>query len=312
MRSVTRRSIRGWASPCSRGSPSFRSGISTGYHKRWSSSTSTNVSGGSSNRNSVRAVRVREVLGATDVDLDAITAAIRYPMRRIHLGLVLWLPEQTAQDDDLVRLERFLRELTESLQTQGSPLFVAADRVSAWGWIPLHPAAAATAVGDVRRFVAKHDDSPVGCARFAAARRRRIQAVAQAGAARTERGARSRSRRGVGHRSGRSRSRSRRIARQRSRGSASVGARGARPAVFEHRERRAPKGNAASVPTHRRQLQGRRPTNSTCTSIPSNTACNGRWNGVADRSATTGSTSNSPCCVCLWFGDAVLLSASEK
>ena len=44
----------------------------------------------------------------------------------------------------------FLRELTESLQTQGSSLFVAADRVSAWGWIPLHPAAADN--GGRRRF----------------------------------------------------------------------------------------------------------------------------------------------------------------
>ncbi len=37
-------------------------------------------------RNSTRAARVREVLGATEVDLDAITSAIGYPMRRIHLG----------------------------------------------------------------------------------------------------------------------------------------------------------------------------------------------------------------------------------
>ena len=111
-------------------------------------------------RNSVRAVRVREVLDTTDVDLDAITSAISYLMRRIHLGLFLWLPEETTQGDELVRLERFLRELTESLQTQGSSLFVAADRVSGWGWIPLHPAAVPTVVADIRRFVAKHDDSP--------------------------------------------------------------------------------------------------------------------------------------------------------
>src|ERR1700682_1857738 len=35
------------------------------------------------NRNSVRAVRVREVLEPTDIALDAIVDAIRYPMRRI-------------------------------------------------------------------------------------------------------------------------------------------------------------------------------------------------------------------------------------
>ena len=153
------------------------------------------------NRNSVRAVRVREVLEATDVDLDAITAAIRYPMRRIHLGLVLWLPEADGQGDELVRWRGFLRELTESLQTQGSSLFVAADRVSGWGWIPLHPAAAGN--GGRRRSAVRRQlrRLAVGCARVAAARRRRVPAVAQAGAARAERSDRRRSRRGVGHRS---------------------------------------------------------------------------------------------------------------
>jgi hypothetical protein len=111
------------------------------------------------NRNSVRAVRVREVLYTSDVDLDAITA-IRYPMRRVHLGLVLWLPEDTGGGDELAALERFLRELTESLATQDSSLFVAADRVSGWGWIPLQSGAAASAAADVRRFVARYDGPP--------------------------------------------------------------------------------------------------------------------------------------------------------
>ncbi len=112
-------------------------------------------------RNSVRALRVREVLGALiDVDLDAITSAISYPMRRIHLGLVLWLPEETPQGDELVRLEKFFRELTESLETQESSLFVAADRVSGWGWVPLHEAAVPKAITDIRRFAAKHQNPP--------------------------------------------------------------------------------------------------------------------------------------------------------
>ena len=112
------------------------------------------------NRNSERAMRIREVLAATEVDLDAITTAIRYPMRRIHLGVVLWLPEETAPGDELARLERFLRKLAESLQAQGSSLFVAADRVSAWGWIPLGRADAESVVADVRQFVADYDDPP--------------------------------------------------------------------------------------------------------------------------------------------------------
>jgi DNA-binding NarL/FixJ family response regulator len=110
-------------------------------------------------RNSVRAMRVREVLAGTDVDLDAVTSSIRYPMRRVHLGVVLWLPEEQASGDELVRLERFLREVTESLQPQGNSLFVAADRLSAWGWIPLSPAAESV-VADVRKFVANYDEAP--------------------------------------------------------------------------------------------------------------------------------------------------------
>jgi DNA-binding PucR family transcriptional regulator len=80
-------------------------------------------------------------------------------MRRIHLGVVLWCPEATP-GDELARLERFLQELTESLQAQGNSLFIAADRVSAWGWIPLNSAAASSAVADVRQFVANYDEPP--------------------------------------------------------------------------------------------------------------------------------------------------------
>ncbi len=112
------------------------------------------------NRNSLRAMRVREVLDATDIDLDAVTSAIRYPLRRTHLGFVLWLSGETNQGDELIRLEQFLRELGESLATQGSPLFVAADRVSGWGWIPLQSGASSTAIADVKRFVAKYHDPP--------------------------------------------------------------------------------------------------------------------------------------------------------
>lgn len=112
------------------------------------------------NRNSVRAMRVREVLEATDSDPDAITSAIGYPMLRIHLALVLRLATDADSGDELARLERFLRGLAETLASQGSPLFVAADRVSGWGWIPVQADAVPTVVSDIRRYVAMHDDAP--------------------------------------------------------------------------------------------------------------------------------------------------------
>jgi len=95
-------------------------------------------------RNSVRAVRVRELLelpadqvGQTDV--DAMTTAVRYPLRGNHLAVILWADAGDDSDRELLRLERYLRELADCLKLSAGPLFVAADRVSGWGWLPLGP-----------------------------------------------------------------------------------------------------------------------------------------------------------------------------
>lgn len=105
------------------------------------------------NRNSARALRVREVLSSNETDADAVTTAINYPMRRHHLGVVLWWSADGSHHDALAKLERFLRSMAEHLGTQGSPLFLAADQLSGWGWLPLPGAAAPGAVAQIRRFV---------------------------------------------------------------------------------------------------------------------------------------------------------------
>lgn len=112
------------------------------------------------NQNSVRAVRVRELLDASDIDVDAVSAAIRYPLRRIHLALIVWYPHGDGSANELGRLERFLRDVTASLHAQGSSLFVAADRVTGWGWVPLGAEATGAAVGRVRAFTSGREDAP--------------------------------------------------------------------------------------------------------------------------------------------------------
>ena len=49
------------------------------------------------NRNGLRALQVREILAGGDVDVDAMTTAIRYPLRRIHVAVVVWCPESERQ-----------------------------------------------------------------------------------------------------------------------------------------------------------------------------------------------------------------------
>ncbi|PSR69161.1 PucR family transcriptional regulator [Nocardia sp. MDA0666] len=112
------------------------------------------------NRNSVRAMRVREVLAQdTAVDVDDAAAAIRYPLRRHHVAMVLWYPDADSDGDDLARLQRFVRELAGAVDVAAAPLFAAADRTSGWVWLPYtsdpdDPAAR------IRRFAATRPDAP--------------------------------------------------------------------------------------------------------------------------------------------------------
>src|ERR1700742_3357463 len=102
------------------------------------------------NQNSLRGLRVREVLTANKtIDMDAAITSIRYPLRWHHLALVMWYPDPGAEGDELARLQKFLRELGEATGAAGNPLFVAADRNCGWGWLP-YRAAVADAVEKVR------------------------------------------------------------------------------------------------------------------------------------------------------------------
>ena len=61
------------------------------------------------NQNSLRALRVREILAAnTPVDVDAASSTIRYPLRWHHLAVVAWYPDAGSDGNELPRLQRFL------------------------------------------------------------------------------------------------------------------------------------------------------------------------------------------------------------
>lgn len=111
-------------------------------------------------RNNIRAVRVREMLREAPVDIDALEHEIRYPLSRIHLAVVLWFPSDESAGNTLARLEQFVRELADSVESLGTPLFVAADRITGWAWIPLGTNTARNATERIRRFVSESRDSP--------------------------------------------------------------------------------------------------------------------------------------------------------
>jgi DNA-binding PucR family transcriptional regulator len=112
------------------------------------------------NQNSVRALRVREVVaGKKTVDVDATSDSIRYPLRWHHLAVVIWYPDEGTGGDELARLQRFLRELGQATEVGSNPLFLAADQTTGWGWLP-YRSAPPTAVEVIRQFAGKRADSP--------------------------------------------------------------------------------------------------------------------------------------------------------
>jgi DNA-binding PucR family transcriptional regulator len=115
------------------------------------------------NQNSLRALRVREILTATKViDVDAVSTSIRYPLRWHHLALVMWYSEASTEGHELAWLQRFLRELGEAVGAAAGSLFVAADRTCAWGWLPYRGSGAdvAEVPAKVRQFTLMRPDSP--------------------------------------------------------------------------------------------------------------------------------------------------------
>jgi DNA-binding PucR family transcriptional regulator len=110
------------------------------------------------NRNNLRALQVREILAGGDVDVDAMTTSFRYPLRGIHLAVVVWCPES---DDgaEPAALEASVRKLAKSVGAQDNSLFISVDRVTGWGWISLPAAAAVKAAARLRKW-AKTNSGP--------------------------------------------------------------------------------------------------------------------------------------------------------
>jgi DNA-binding PucR family transcriptional regulator len=111
------------------------------------------------NRNAMRALRVRDLIADGDVDVDAVIAAIRYPLRRTHVALVVWCPESDS-GDELTRMERFVHKLAESTGASENPLFISVDRVTGWVWIPLPTSAASDALARIRELAEATSDAP--------------------------------------------------------------------------------------------------------------------------------------------------------
>lgn len=106
-------------------------------------------------RSGARTVRVLEVLEGEVPSVAAASASIRYPLRAMHIGMVVWYAEGV---DEVERIERFLRDLCAAIGTAAPPLSMAVDRLTAWAWLPVVDGDAAVAAA--RAFAAADSEAP--------------------------------------------------------------------------------------------------------------------------------------------------------
>lgn len=88
------------------------------------------------NRNTVRAEVLADLIAGETLDTTTAENALGYRLRQPHVGVVLWRSGEPTTGD-LGDLERRLGQLARTLGSKAQPLFVAQDRATAWGWIPL-------------------------------------------------------------------------------------------------------------------------------------------------------------------------------
>lgn len=90
------------------------------------------------NRNNVRATQIRELLSIGGSSDDRhLTQQIGYELAQHHCAAIVWINGLDSEREGLPELERVARQVSETVVGRPNPLFVAADRLSAWVWIPL-------------------------------------------------------------------------------------------------------------------------------------------------------------------------------
>ncbi len=69
---------------------------------------------------------------------------------------MLWYPD--SEDDEIPRLQQFLRELAQTLSTDAAALFVATDPAGGWAWLPYRAQPPTSAAARIR--AAANTESP--------------------------------------------------------------------------------------------------------------------------------------------------------
>lgn len=104
--------------------------------------------------------QVRRILDGTVGHVDDLSSALRYPLRQHSLAVILWYPQPVLERGELIGMERFLRAAAKHVGATTAPLFLAHDRSTAWGWIPLSASSVDGAVTALREMADRDGSAP--------------------------------------------------------------------------------------------------------------------------------------------------------
>ncbi|CAM3692395.1 PucR family transcriptional regulator [Tsukamurella ocularis] len=105
------------------------------------------------NRNTVRAAMLARLVAGEEVAVATAENALRYRLRRRHLGLVLWNADHVTAASTLRDLETLAGAIAEVAGSGEPPLFIPNDGSLAWAWVALPGDAAEPAADELHRAV---------------------------------------------------------------------------------------------------------------------------------------------------------------
>ncbi|MDF0532371.1 helix-turn-helix domain-containing protein [Tsukamurella sp. 8F] len=113
-------------------------------------------------RERIRGEQIRRILSGTTESrrIDELSSILRYPLREHSVAVIMWYPQPVLERGELTGMERFLTLAARRLGAASSPLFMAYDRLTAWGWIPLSSNAVDGSVEALKRLAAAERGAP--------------------------------------------------------------------------------------------------------------------------------------------------------
>jgi hypothetical protein len=98
---------------------------------------------------------IHKVLAGEPVRPESFRTETGYDLEQFHVAAVLWTEAADPAPDEVLRLERSVRDLAAASRSSSPPIFTAVDRSTAWAWFPRDGDASPLDIELVRQLVAR-------------------------------------------------------------------------------------------------------------------------------------------------------------